>query len=90
MAHTQDPMRQAVDKGDCLDVNAIGRPWEGFEGEVWLLDKVKRFDDGKDYCDLAGQRWILSVGRSKSTGQYFAATTTRFYQSPYFECVWLR
>lgn len=80
-------MKEALEKKSCLDVNVVGTPFEGFEGLVWEL---KRFEDGMDYCDAAGEQWIWSIGRRRTDRRIFASTDTRFYGNEMFECLWLR
>ncbi len=52
--------------------------------------ELKRFVEDKDYCDPQREWWIWSIGRRFSDGQIFAATDTRFYDNPNFECLFLR
>lgn len=79
-------MQEKLDKGDCLDVDVIGTPLEGFPG-VWVADD---YLDGVDYCSSSAEHWIWSVGRHLQNGRFYFATDTRFYQNPLFRCVWLR
>lgn len=52
--------------------------------------ELHRFVEDKDYCDPLAERWIWSVGRRFSDGKIFAATDTRFYGDPNYECLFLR
>jgi hypothetical protein len=80
-------MKEYLENGSCLDVNAVGVPVEGFEGVAWEL---KKFLDGYDYCDAKNERWMWSIGQRVTDSRIFAATDTRFYANPMFKCLWLR
>lgn len=80
-------MKENLDSGLCLDVNAIGTQVEGFEGVAW---EIKKFVEDHDYCDASGEQWIWSIGQRVTDRRIFAATDTRFYGNPMFNCLWLR
>ena len=48
------------------------------------------FHEDVDYCDAEREEWIWSIGKHNKTGEYHAATDTRFYQHTQYECVFLR
>lgn len=48
------------------------------------------FVDGKDYCILETEQWIWSIGRHIVSGQIVASTSTKFYDNPNYDCLWLR
>lgn len=79
-------MKRKLEEDDCLDVNKEGVPYLPHPG-WWVL---KRFIDGKDYCDAARELWIWSVGRNKTTGQIIASTGSDLYQHPEYVCLFLR
>jgi hypothetical protein len=79
-------MAEKLERGEAIDVNMVGDPLPNFPG-VWVMED---FLDGMDYCDAENEVWIWSIGRHNVDGKYYAATDTRFYQNPLFECVWLR
>ena len=85
------PMHKMVKSGEALDVREIGIVADGEQQkplpEVFLIAK---FTEGLDYCDLQTERWIWSIGRHVRSRTAYAATDTRFYQNPEFECLWLR
>jgi len=76
-------MKHKLDKGEAIDVSRCPRTEDG----DYILAK---FVDGKDYCNMARQEWIWSIGKRKSDGVILAAHDGRFYENPYFDCVWLR
>jgi hypothetical protein len=76
-------MLRKLDEGQCIDVSKCPRMDDG----SYLLQK---YVDGVDYCDRERQEWIWSIGKHKLTGRIFAATDSRFYGDPNFECLWLR
>ena len=80
-------MKKKLDAGIAYDVNAVGKMVEGFEGVVWEL---QRYENDSDYCDAVQEQWIWSIGQRVTDKRIFAATDTRFYQNPMFECLWLR
>lgn len=45
---------------------------------------------GIDLCDAVTEQWIWSVGKDRQTGEILASTGTDFYESPRYECLWLR
>lgn len=52
--------------------------------------ELRRFVDGVDYCDPQHEWWIWSIGRNYLTGQILAATDSRYYGDPTWECLFLR
>lgn len=54
------------------------------------LYKLRRFAEGRDYCDPALEAWIWSIGRNRATGEIFASTNTGLYQDEAWECLFLR
>jgi hypothetical protein len=77
-------MQEKLDLGECLDVNTIGRV---DSPGVFVL---AHYEDNIDYCDAANEQWIWSIGKDTRTGEIVAATDTRFYQHPQYNCLWLR
>ena len=51
---------------------------------------LRRFVEGKDYCDPVRELWIWSIGRNVFDGRIMAATDARYYQDPNWECLFLR
>jgi hypothetical protein len=72
-----------------FDVNEIGTPVDGFEGEIWEL-KRGTFVEDADYWDEAHEKPIWSIGRRKTDGRIFASLDSRFYANEMFTCIWLR
>ena len=52
--------------------------------------QLRRYVDGKDYCDPIRELWIWSIGKSMFDGRIMAATDARYYQDPSWECLFLR
>jgi hypothetical protein len=76
-------MQHKLQTGEALSVLTEGRHAEG-------MYQLKRFVEGKDYCDPAIERWIWSIGRRFKDGKIFAATDTRLHNDPNFDCLFLR
>lgn len=79
-----DGMHGAVARGETIDVRREGR--EISEG----IFRLPRFVDGKDYCDLARQRYIWSIGKNVFDGRIEASMDSRYYGDPNWECLFLR
>ncbi len=77
-------MERKLLSGEALDVLKEGKQLE--DG----LYKLNQFIDDADYCDGSRELWIWSIGQNRKTGEILASTTTRFYQNPEFECLFLR
>lgn len=77
-------MQRKLTSRECLDVRALG---EEIEPGLYRLD---HFIEDVDYADAETETWVWSVGKSKDDGKIYAATDTRFYQNPAYECLWLR
>lgn len=76
-------MEQKLRTGEAIDLSDKPR---NEEGDYVLTDFVR----DADYCDAKEEKWIWSIGRDTTTSQILASTTTKFYQHPQFECLWLR
>lgn len=76
-----DPMKAE----DVIDVMQDGDV-TGDPGVYWL----RTFTPDVDYADKTKGLWIWSIGKNLVSGKVLAATDTRFYQNPLFECLWLR
>ncbi len=77
-------MQQKLQSGEALDVLQEGH--EISDG-LYLL---RRFVDGRDYCDPKREWWIWSIGRNVFDGRIMASVDTRFYQDPNWDCLFLR
>lgn len=77
-------MEEKLRTGEALSVLVEGRE---LRNGVYEL---KRFVDGKDYCDPRKERWIWSIGQSVFDDKIYAATDTRFYGNPSYSCLFLR
>jgi hypothetical protein len=75
-------MARKLSASEAIDLATSEQPEPG----VYV---VERFVGDVDYCDSSREAWIWSIGRDAS-GCVLAATDTRFYQNPDFECLWLR
>jgi hypothetical protein len=75
-------MKDKVDRFNAIDVSKCPR-----EGKYYVLDQVI---EGKDYCDLARDKWVWSIGRRHSDGKILASLYADLYMNPEFECLWLR
>jgi len=76
-------MQRRLKIGDALSVLAEGVPVDG-------MYQLRRFVEGKDYCDPTTERWIWSIGRRFKDGKIFAATDARFYGDRNHDCLFLR
>ena len=76
-------MKRKIEKRECIDI--ADRP-KNDDGDYIL----STFVDGMDYCDAQNEWWIWSIGKHNETGQILASTTTKFYQNPNYECLFLR
>ena len=78
-------MERKLRAGEALSVLVEGRalPRAG-------VYRLHRFIEGRDYCDPSREWWIGSIGRNFLTGEILAATDSRFYGDPTWECLFLR
>lgn len=87
-------MARKLEKGEALDVEspALRAPIGIVEyGPAYRgVYRLQQFIDDVDYCVGSSEEWIWSIGKRLEDGAIFAATDTRFYQNPAFECLWLR
>jgi len=88
--HLNNPeLQRRLHSGETLDVTDLGIE---IEPGVWKLNK---FIDGAEYYDSKNKRWIISIGKDKATGDIYASSDGRFYDSkgqedfPY-ETLWLQ
>jgi hypothetical protein len=77
-------MKSALQSGDALSVLVEGTP---LGNGMYLL---RRFVDGKDYCDPSIERWIFSIGKKFNNNQIIAATDMRFVGDMNFDCLFSR
>jgi len=77
-------MRRLLHGGQALNVLDEGRELQSG------MYELRRFVEGKDYCDPTKERWIWSIGRRFSDGKILAATDARFYNDRNFDCLFLR
>lgn len=77
-------MQERLRRGDALNVLIEGRKVDDATYEL------KRFVEDKDYCDPQAERWIWSIGQRISDNKIFAATDTRYHDSPNYSCLFLR
>lgn len=77
-------MEQKLVRGEAIDVGIYPKTWDG---DLVLPPDLAIGDH--DFCVAATESWIWSVGRD-SSGRVLASTTSKFYQNPGFECLWLR
>ncbi len=76
-------MKRKLESGECRDVSRCARTPDG----DYVLE---HFEEEVDYANAETEEWIWSIGRDRATGQILASHSTRFYQNPAYECVWLR
>jgi hypothetical protein len=76
-------MARKLRAGEAID---LAKNQETATGDYLL----NTFVEGKDYCDSRKEFWIWSIGRHIESGFILASTTTKFYQNPKFECLFLR
>ena len=77
-------MLTALRTGQALDVLREGRMIQPG------LYQLKRFIEDKEYCDPRNEWWISSIGKSVFDNRIMAATDSRFYGDPNWECLFLR
>lgn len=77
-------MQKQLAEGKALDVRKIGV--QVSEG----VFRLKSYDQNKDYCDAAKERWIWSIGKNVFDGRIEASNDARFYQDPNWSCLFLR
>lgn len=77
-------MERKLRAGEALSVLAEGRMVQPG------IYELRRFVEDVDYCDPKNEWWIWSVGRNYLTGQILAATDSRYYGDPTWECLFLR
>ena len=88
-------MLEMLEAGEAIDVSECRRNESGdyvLEGETLetFTASNKESPEGIDLCDADLEQWICSVGRDLRTGEVLAATTSKFYESADYECLWLR
>jgi hypothetical protein len=76
-------MKEHVASGRAIDLSKNGRTKDG----DYI---ITNFVDDSDYCDAEKEEWIWSIGRHKKTNQILASTSSKFYQNPDYDCLWLR
>lgn len=77
-------MERKLESGEAQDVSSFERTPEGY----YVVPEGTDLET--DFCDSKTEEWIWSIGRNKQTGVMLAATAGVFYQSPQYECLWLR
>jgi len=77
-------MEQMLKHGRALSVLAEGKQVDSSSYQL------RRFVEGRDYCDPVRELWIWSIGRNVFDGRIMAATDSRYYQHPNWECLFLR
>ncbi len=78
-------MEKLLNSGAALDLSIYERT---HDGDIKL--PVDLDIDDKDLCLAKTEEWIWSVGRNVLTDEVLASTTSKFYQDPSYECLWLR
>lgn len=77
-APPSDEVPDVIDVSDC-------------QRDAWYGDYIlERFEEGKDYRVNSLNQLIWSIGKHKKTGVIKASVTSRFYENPVYECLWLR
>jgi len=75
--------QEKIDSGEAIDLSDFPQT----NGDYVITNN---FVEGMDYYVTAENDWIRSIGRRKSDGVILASTSSKFYQHPDFECIWLR
>lgn len=85
-------LKKSIKSGESVDVRQIG--YEVEPGVFKLDAKYAHIYDGNhgslDFVDGKNGKFIWSIGKDNSSGEYFAAYDGRFHSSPDYELVWLR
>lgn len=76
-------MKLKLENGECLDVSNFSNNEDG----DYILDE---FYEDVDYCDTHEEQWIWSIGKHYKTGEIIASFSTKYYQNPEYECLFLR
>jgi hypothetical protein len=77
-------MEEMLREGEAIDVS----PYLNRDGDYDLPASIDV--DGKDLCNAETEQWIWSVGKRLSDGAIIASHSSKLYQNPEFECIWLR
>ena len=77
-------------RGEVWDVSRCKRRTR--DGDYVLPRKMypPKRAEGRDYADIAHERYVWSIGRNKRTGAVIASLSGKFYQRPGWDCLWLR
>jgi hypothetical protein len=82
-------MARKLASGDAVDLAVAGVVIAGSDERPTLFQLPVYFPN-LDYCHAPTEAWVWSIGRELRSGRVLAAFDGRFYQSPEFECLWLR
>ena len=77
-------MGEMLRDGEAIDVSS----YETRNGDNELPETIDL--DNKDLCNALTEQWIWSVGKRLSDGVIIASHSSKLYQNPEFECIWLR
>jgi len=78
-------MEEMLKTGEALDLSKYPKNQEGDA----ILPPTLNIE-GMELCYADTERWVWSVGRNPKTGEVLASTSSKFYEDPSFECLWLR
>ena len=76
-------MERKLDSGEAIDVSHF--PQDGGDYVI-----TGHFKEETDYCVVAEDDSIRSIGVRKSDGAVLASTSSKFYQNADYDCIWLR
>jgi hypothetical protein len=76
-------MKEHVASGRAIDLSKNERTKDG----DYI---ITTFVDDSDYCDAEKEEWIWSIGQHKTHKFILASTSSKFYQNPDYDCLWLR
>lgn len=80
-------MARKLAAGECLDLSPLARTDDGdyIVPESWV-----GIIEDRDLCNANDETWIWSVGRRRADGVVLASHSSKLYQNPSYECLWLR
>jgi hypothetical protein len=76
-------MRDSLRAGRVIDVRQVG-----VEVEPGVF-RLTKFIPDVTYVDPKTERFLLSIGRDRNSGEVLGAFDQRFYQNPDYECLYL-
>lgn len=84
-------MAEMLIAGDAIDVSRFRLADDTYQfPDGWFEEVTCDPDFSPDFYDAERERWIFSIGKSRSFGFTMAATDTRYHENKDFQPRWLR